>query len=85
MAFTNPNDPRNVSLTAKLKEWLVKHFHFSAEIEVAYTELRCADPACPCVQTFLKVEMPDGELKTFKIGKPFVYLREADIEILKKA
>jgi hypothetical protein len=79
MAFTNPNDPKNVSLLLKLKEWLVKHFHFSGELEISYSEMRCADPACPCVQTFLKVALPTGEQKSYRIGKPFVYIREIDI------
>lgn len=83
MAFINPNDPKNESLLSKLKEWLQNHLGFSAEIEVSYSEMRCADPACPCVQTFLKVQLPDGELKSFRIGKPLVYIREMDIVGLK--
>jgi len=82
MAFTNPNDLKNESLLSKLKEWLVKHLGFSAEIVISYSEIRCADPACPCVQTFLKVQMPNDAIKTFRIGKPLVYIREIDIELL---
>lgn len=83
MAFINPNDPKNESLLSKLKEWLQKHLGFSAEIQISYSEMRCADPACPCVQTFLKVQLPSGELKSFRIGKPLVYIREMDIVGLK--
>lgn len=83
MAFTNPNDPKNESLLSKLKEWLQTHLGFSAEIEISYSEMRCADLACPCVQTFLKVQSPDGEPTSYRIGKPLVYIREMDIAGLK--
>jgi len=83
MAFTNPNDPKNESLLSKLKEWFQTHLGFSSEIEISYSEMRCTDPACPCVQTFLKVQLPDGISKSFQIGKPLVYIREMDISSLK--
>jgi hypothetical protein len=83
MAFTNPNDLKNESLLSKLKEWIQKHLGLSNEIEISYSEMRCADPACPCVQTFLKVHLPEGLTKSFRIGKPLVYIREMDILALK--
>lgn len=83
MAFINPNDIKNESLLSKLKGWLQTHLGLSSEIEISYSEMRCADPACPCVQTFLKVQMPDGVCESFRIGKPLVYIREMDISSLK--
>lgn len=84
MSFTNPNDLKNTSLTAKIKTWLSGRFGFPPDTEITYTELRCADPACPCVQTILRVALPDGKTKSFKIGKPFVYVRQTDIDTLRE-
>ena len=70
------------TITSKIKEWLGIHFSLPTNLELTYTELRCADPACPCVQTVLKVKLESGENLSYKIGKPLIYIREWDIKNL---
>ncbi len=76
--YTNPSDPENVFLKAKLKEWLKLKLKTDAEVEAEFNELSCGIDHCPCITTEIKVTSPVTE--TFRIGKPLVYIRKWDLE-----
>lgn len=78
--FKNPRDPENVTIKAKVKEWLNKHLELDEELyTVRVNEIECFDPACPGTETILMV-VGEHNIRTIKISKPLVFVRERDVE-----
>jgi hypothetical protein len=59
-------DPKRA---AEVKEWAVEIFRLDADASVMVTELRCAEPGCPPLETIIAILDQPGQPRQFKIHK----------------
>ena len=78
----NPNDIDNSKIKKLVKEWTRTKLLLSHDVIITVTELKCAEPNCPDVETIIVIYKENETLK-FKIGKPLTYVRKWDIDGLK--
>lgn len=82
MKFVNPADPDNILLKAKIALWIKEKLKLQSEPELSVVEIPCGQDNCPCIQTQIILSAPFSH--TFQIGKPLVYIRKWDIQLLQK-
>lgn len=72
---------RDVSATARVKEFLRSALVLSEDSTVLVTELRCTEPGCPPLETVLAV-LVDGCLQQRKLHKPVSEVTDADVRMV---
>ncbi len=77
--FVNPNDVANAKLNKLIVQWVREKFVLDDAVEVLISEVKCADPGCPDIDTYVYVKGRDNT-KKYRIAKPLVYVRQWDIE-----
>ncbi len=82
--FKNPNDPDNIIITAKVHEWVRAKMNLSDDVLVQVIEVDCSDPGCMNKETRILVTKSDTGMKQYRVHKPLVYVRPADIDYLLK-
>lgn len=82
--FRNPHDPENIIITAKIQEWVKAKMNLHEATSIQVSEVDCADPGCVDKETRITIISKDHPTKLFRIHKPIVYIRQADIELLVK-
>lgn len=79
MKFTNPRDPENKEMTKTIKRWIMVHGKYPEETAIWVSEVNCVDPGCPDMETVMLVMPGKDEKHSFRVRKPMVFVREADI------
>ncbi|MSP70515.1 MAG: nitrate reductase [Bacteroidetes bacterium] len=80
--FKNEFDPDNKEITKKVKQWVKTYFGLhDVSCVVLVSELKCADEGCLDIETVISILM-QPEIKVYKIGKPLMYVRVHDIELI---
>lgn len=77
--FVNPNDTANTKLHTLIRTWVKDKFALAEPFDVAVSEIKCADPGCPDIDTYISIHQ-EGSFRKFRIAKPLVYVRKWDIE-----
>jgi hypothetical protein len=77
--FVNPNDTGNAKLYALIGQWVRARFALDDQAEISVSEIKCTDPGCPDIDTYIYVKTEQG-LKKYRIAKPLVYVRKWDID-----
>lgn len=77
--FVNPNDVTNTKLNRLIMQWVRDKFMLDDAVEVVVSEIKCTDPGCPDIDTYIYVNFEHG-LKKYRIAKPLVYVRKWDID-----
>ena len=77
--FVNPNDIGNTKLYKHIEQWVKAKFSLSDAAEIVVSEIKCTDPGCPDIDTFIYVKELDVQ-KKYRIAKPLVYVRKWDID-----
>ena len=77
--FINPNDTANTKLHQLIRTWVKDKFALEDPLELIVSEIKCADPGCPDIDTYITV-IKEGESRKFRIAKPLVYVRKWDID-----
>ena len=80
--FSNPNDKGNLKITMLIKEWISNKILLNEESYITVTEVQCAVPGCPDVETMIII-FDKNDQHIYKIGKPINYIRKWDIDALK--
>ncbi|HSZ71897.1 MAG TPA: hypothetical protein VK750_04430 [Cytophagaceae bacterium] len=81
--FVNPNDKENTRLHQLIKTWVKDRLSLEEPLEIMVSEMKCADPGCPDIDTYITV-IRDAHEKKYRIAKPLVYVRKWDIEGMKE-
>lgn len=77
--FTNPNDPDNVALKAKLSQWIMEKYELKEIPLLEIQEKRCSDNGCMHSETDIIVTINKQLFKKITIAKPLVYVRKWDV------
>lgn len=77
--FVNPNDTANTKLHQLIRSWVKDKFALEESFDLTVSEIKCADPGCPDIDTYITIEQ-EGTSRKFRIAKPLVYVRKWDIE-----
>lgn len=87
LTFSNPRDPENRALRAKIEEWLRESDLLRGEERLVFVgeeSDRCG-PNCPHTETLLRIEPAVGapeSSRELRITKPLVFVRRADVRAL---
>lgn len=80
--FPNPfrkKKPRDEAALSRLRDWARAALDDPPGLDLTISEVECADPACPGLETFILV-MREGEATVAaKVRKPIAEITEADI------
>jgi hypothetical protein len=69
--FENPGSSEDDAVIfARIRTWVSGLFSVPCEVVVMVTELKCADPGCPDVETFIAVLWDDKAPLKFRIACP---------------
>lgn len=90
LTFTNPRDPENRALRAKIEEWLRESDLLASGERLASVqeESDLCGPNCPHTETVLRIgsdETTAGlteSTRELRITKPLVFVRRADVRAL---
>lgn len=63
----------------RVKRWTRELLGLDEGVVVSVTELRCADPGCPDLETVIGVPNPGGSWRTLRVAKPLCRVRRTDI------
>ena len=77
--FVNPNDTANIRLHQLIRTWVKDKFALEEPLELLVSEIKCTDPGCPDIDTYITV-IKDDQSRKFRIAKPLVYVRKWDID-----
>lgn len=80
--FANPfrrKPPRDEAALARLREWTAAALGHPAGLDLTISEVECADPACPGLETFILVLREGEATQAVKIRKTIAEITEADI------
>lgn len=78
--FKNPNDPDNIFIITKVKEWVKAKLNLDEASLIQVIEVDCADPGCMDKATRILITSIDNTMRQFSIHKPLVYVRKPDID-----
>lgn len=81
--FINPNDTSNTKLHSLIRTWVKDKFNLQEPWDLNVAEIKCADPGCPDIDTYITV-VKEGQTRKFRIAKPLVYVRKWDIDGMKE-
>ncbi len=77
--FVNPNDTANTKLHTLIRTWVKDKFALTEPFDLSVSEIKCADPGCPDIDTYITLHQ-EGQSRKFRIAKPLVYVRKWDID-----
>ena len=63
-------DPQRQAATARVQAWTRERFGLDGAATVMVTELACALPGCPPLETVVAFWPEDGQRRHFKVFKP---------------
>ena len=66
----------------RVKRWTRGLLGLDEGMMVSVTELRCADPGCPDIETVIGIPNPGGSWRTLRVAKPLCQVRRTDISRL---
>lgn len=81
--FKNPNDPENLMIKSKIKEWLNLYVNIAENDVLNILEIPCWEPNCPDYNTEITY-LKGSEKLNIIIKKPLVFIRKIDIYALTK-
>lgn len=70
--------PRDTTALARVRGWCLECLGSAADLTIS--EVECADPACPGLETFILVLRPGEATQAAKIRKPLVEIMREDVE-----
>ena len=73
------SDPERV---AEIKRWVADTFQLADNAPILVTELRCAEPDCPPIETVIAIMGRDGAAccpPTYRLRKPLIEVTRADV------
>jgi hypothetical protein len=71
--------PRDPEVLARIRGWCLEHLGGEDSAELTISEVDCADPKCPGLETFILVMRPGEAMQATKIRKKLVDIVEADV------
>ena len=69
--------PRDAEALERVRGWSLSVL--GGEADLTISEVECADPACPGLETFILVMRPGEATQAAKVRKPLAAITEADI------
>lgn len=69
--------------TVAIKKWVAQLWQLPPDITVMVTEVQCAEPNCPDRETVVAIMWPT-QTERHSIRKPLVYVRQWDLQAIKK-
>jgi hypothetical protein len=78
--FSSPfrkKPPRDAAALERVRSWCL--LALGGEADLTISEVECADPACPGLETFILVMRPGEATQASKVRKPLAAITEADI------
>ena len=82
--FKNPNDPENIVIREKIKEWLYEYCNIAPLTVTSIEEIPCWEPHCPDVFTKILIQK-SARIEEIIIRKPLVFIRKVDILAISKS
>lgn len=79
IGFGVPGDPKRVAAIRRIKQAALALFEAGEEDAVAVSELRCAEPGCPPIETVVALLRPGAPPRHVKIHKPAVEVTDEDL------
>lgn len=70
--------PRDATALARVRGWCLACL--GSEADLTISEVECADPACPGLETFILVLRPGEATQAAKIRKPLAEIMQQDVE-----
>jgi hypothetical protein len=70
--------PRDTVALDRVRVWCLECLGGAADLTIS--EVECADPACPGLETFILVLRPGEATQAAKIRKPLVEIMREDVE-----
>lgn len=70
--------PRDAAALDRVRIWCLEFLGDAADLTIS--EVECADPACPGLETFILVLRPGEATQAAKIRKPLVEIMRDDVE-----
>jgi hypothetical protein len=70
--------PRDAVALDRVRAWCLECLGAAADLTIS--EVECADPACPGLETFILVLRPGEATQAAKIRKPLVEIMREDVE-----
>ena len=80
--FANPfrkKAPRDEAALARIRGWVAAALGDPAGLDLTISEVDCADPACPGLETFILVLRAGEATQAVKVKKPIPDIEEADV------
>lgn len=80
--FPNPfrkKPPRDEAALARIRAWAAGALGDPGGLDLTISEVDCADPACPGLETFILVLRAGEATQAVKIRKPISEIEEADV------
>ncbi len=80
--FANPfrkKPPRDEAALARIRGWVAMALDTPEGLDLTISEVECADPACPGLETFILVLRQGEATIAVKVKKPIAEIAEADV------
>jgi hypothetical protein len=71
--------PRDEAALVRIRDWARKALDDPAGLDLTISEVECADPACPGLETFILVMRAGEATQAAKVRRPIVEITEADV------
>jgi nitrate reductase delta subunit len=75
----SPKNPAETAARERLEDWTRARFALGGEATVMVSELLCAVPGCPPIETVVAFWLEDGKRHHFKVFKPMTGVNEDDL------
>jgi hypothetical protein len=75
----SPKNPAATAARERLEDWTRARFALGEEATVMVSELQCAVPGCPPIETVVTFWLGDGKRHHFKVFKPMAGVSEDDL------
>lgn len=80
--FTNPfrkKPPRDQAALVRIRGWVSVALDNPEGLDLTISEVECADPACPGLETFILVLRTGEATQAVKVKKPITEIEETDV------
>ena len=71
--------PRDEAALARIRGWVAAALDNPPGLDLTISEVECADPACPGLETFILVLRAGEATQAVKVKKPIAEIEAADI------
>lgn len=71
--------PRDEAALARIRAWVASALNDPEGLALTISEVDCADPACPGLETFILVMRPGEATQAARIRKRIAEIVEADV------